>query len=192
MINEVSKNRHTHCDLLTPESSVKWDDKWDMPTSPLSQESNEMISSMFTHLSIKYPMRWWMRCQVMRCPFPFMPSVKWDCCPLPSLSRVKWDDKFNVVYSPFFQVSDEMINEMSNELSIPLSSKCEMGWQMRWCPFPSLPSVKWDDKWDDVHSPLFQVSNEMTSIPLSSKSEMRWQMRWRPFPCLPSVKWGDK
>jgi hypothetical protein len=186
MTNEVSKNRHTHFDLLTSESSVKWDDKWDMPTSPRFQESNEMTSSMlFTPLSIKYPMRWWMKCQVMRCQIELSISLYAKCqmrsLPLPSLSRVKWDDKLDVVYSSFFQVSDEMINEMSsnemsNELSIPLSSKCQIKWQMRWCPFPCLPSVKWDDKWDIIHSPFFRVPNEMSSTA----------------PLFPSVKWDDK
>lgn len=157
-----------------------------MPTSPLFQESNEMTSSMlFTPLSIKYPMRWRMRCQVMRCQIKLSIALYAKCqmrsLPLPSLSRVKWDDKLDVVYSSFFQVSDEMINEMSsnemsNELSIPLSSKCQIKWQMRWCPFPFLPSVKWDDKWDIIHSPLFRVPNEMSSTA----------------PLFPSVKWDDK
>lgn len=52
--------------------------------------------------------------------------------------------------------------------SIPLSSKCEMRWQMRWRPFPCLPSAKWD----------------VFDGPSLSKCQMGWQMRCRPLPSL--------
>lgn len=53
-------------------------------------------------------------------------------------------------------------------MSIPLSSKCEMRWQMRYHPLPSLPSAKWD----------------VFDGPSLSKCQMGWQMRCHPLPSL--------